>query len=251
MEKILSEIEKNTRPLPQIPLEVKYNTNYHRMNLTDSIDLSDGNYVIGVTSFNTYNSIFNVTSKNNRFIYYDSVMGMKEIILLPGAYEIDQINAEISRQIMNESILSESPITIEADTSTLRSIIRLKDSFSVDFTFSNTLRDLLGFNSRVLTDPVNISDKKVNITDIHRIHLCCDCIVGSLRNGEPSNILFSLILSEPPGAKIVRQPNLILYKHIYKEKLDYIEFWMEDDDRNKIDNHGETVGLTLHMKKNS
>ena len=62
MEKILSEIEKNTRPLPQIPLEVKYNTNYHRMNLTDSIDLSDGNYVIGVTSFNTYNSIFNVTS---------------------------------------------------------------------------------------------------------------------------------------------------------------------------------------------
>ena len=71
MEKILSDIEKNTRPLPQIPLEVKYNTNHYRMNLTDSIDLTDGNYVIGVTSFTTYNSFFNITSKNNKIVYFD------------------------------------------------------------------------------------------------------------------------------------------------------------------------------------
>ena len=152
---------------------------------------------------------------------------------------------------MNQSILSESPITIEADVATLRSIIRLSNGFSVDFTYSNTLRDLLGFNSRVLTDPENISDRKVDIIDIHRLHLCCDCIVGSFRNGQPSNILFSLILNELPGDKIVREPNLVLYKHIYKEKLDHIDFWMEDDDGNEIDNHGETVGFTLHMKKNS
>ena len=49
MEKILSDIEKNTRPLPQIPLEVKYNTNYFKLILEDSIDLSDGNYIMGVT----------------------------------------------------------------------------------------------------------------------------------------------------------------------------------------------------------
>ena len=40
-------------------------------------------------------------------------------------------------------------------------------------------------------------------------------------------------------------------KHIYKEKLDSIEFWMEDDDGNMIDNHGEVVGFTVHIKKNS
>ena len=56
MEKILTDIEKNTRPLPQIPLEVKYKTNHFKMDLQDSIDLTDGNYVIGVSSFNTYNS---------------------------------------------------------------------------------------------------------------------------------------------------------------------------------------------------
>ena len=56
MEKILTNIKKNTRPLPQIPFEVKYKTNHFRMELQDSIDLTDDNYVIGVTSFNTYNS---------------------------------------------------------------------------------------------------------------------------------------------------------------------------------------------------
>ena len=55
----------------------------------------------------------------------------------------------------------------------------------------------------------------------------------------------------PPGVEIVREPNHILYKHLYKQKLDSIEFWMEDDDGNLIDNHGETFAFTLHMKKNS
>ena len=210
MEKILTDIEKNTRPLPQITLEVKYKTNHFKMDLQDSIDLTDGNYVIGVSSFNTYNSIFNVTSKNNKIIYFDGLMYWKEILLPLGAYEIEQINDEIARQLSFE----ESPIILEANTATLHSIIRLNNGFKVDFTQPNTLRDLLGFESVILTEPYNYSKNKVNIIDIHRLHLCCDSIIGSLRNGFPSNILFSIVLNEPPGAKIVREPNLILYKHI-------------------------------------
>ena len=35
------------------------------MPLNESIDLNDGNYIMGIVSFNTYNSIFNIASKNN------------------------------------------------------------------------------------------------------------------------------------------------------------------------------------------
>ena len=42
MEKILTDIEKNTRPLPEIPLEVKYKTNHFKTDLQDTIDLTDG-----------------------------------------------------------------------------------------------------------------------------------------------------------------------------------------------------------------
>ena len=30
----------------------------------------------------------------------------------------------------------------------------------------------------------------------------------------------------------MREPNLVLYKHIDKEKIDFLEFWFEDDDKN-------------------
>ena len=38
-EQFLSQIEKNTRSLPQIAMEVKFNTNFYRMPLNQSIDL--------------------------------------------------------------------------------------------------------------------------------------------------------------------------------------------------------------------
>ena len=63
---ISSQMEKNTRALPQIPIEVKFDTNFDRLVLDESIDLSDGNYSLGVTSFNTYNSLFYVTEKKQQ-----------------------------------------------------------------------------------------------------------------------------------------------------------------------------------------
>ena len=87
-EQFLPQIEKNTRSLPQIALEVKFNTNFYRMPLNESIDLSDGSYVIGVISFNTYNSIFNITEKNN-LLYYNDGSEDKYVELEPGAYEIE------------------------------------------------------------------------------------------------------------------------------------------------------------------
>ena len=111
MEKILADIEKNTRPLPQIPLEVKLKTNHYKMDLQESIDLTDGNYEIGVSSFNPYSSFFNVTSENNEIIFFDGLLYWKILVLPPGAYEIEQINDEISRQLQVEAeSLGDNPI---------------------------------------------------------------------------------------------------------------------------------------------
>ena len=155
------------------------------MVLQDSIDLTDGNYVIGVSSFNTYNSIFNVTSENNKIIYFDGLLYWKEIVLPPGAYEIEQINDEIARHFAAKSLnyipVDSAPIKLEANTATLHSIIRLSDGHKVDFTQPNTLRDLLGFDSLILSEPYNYSKNKVNIIDVHRLHLCCDSIIDSAK----------------------------------------------------------------------
>ena len=51
-----------------VPNEVSFNSDYFKINFQDRIDVSDVNYVFGVTSFNTYNSIFNINSKINKIV---------------------------------------------------------------------------------------------------------------------------------------------------------------------------------------
>ena len=253
MDKILTEIEKNTRPLPQIPMSIEFKTLKHRENLINTLGLTDGDYTIALRSFITYYSIDNVNNTNNKIIYFDGLL-WKEIVFPNGLYEINQINDEIVRQLSLEldfTDSSQSPIILEPNEATGHSIIRLTNGYKIDFTQANTLRELLGFESKILTNSYNHSKNKVNITSINRINICCDCVVGYMKNGAPSNILASIAINEIPHAKIWREPPHPLYVHIYKEKLDFIEFWLEDDHGNIIDNNGEIVSMILHIKKNS
>ena len=51
--------------------------------------------------------------------------------------------------------------------------------YNIDFRQENTIRDILGFDSKIIFAGYNYSDRKVYIIDIDRIHLCCDSIIGS------------------------------------------------------------------------
>ena len=52
------------------------------------IDLSDGEYELGLTTFETYNTIPNVTSANNKFYCGEK---NEEITIPEGSYEINDI----------------------------------------------------------------------------------------------------------------------------------------------------------------
>jgi len=54
-----------------------------------ALDLSNGEYELGLTNFETYNAIPNVTSTNNKF-YFDT---NDKIITIPeGSYELSAVN---------------------------------------------------------------------------------------------------------------------------------------------------------------
>ena len=138
------------------------------MDFQDSIDLKDGNYVIGISAFNTYNSIFNITSENNKLMVFDGLLYWKVLVIPPGAYEIEQINDEITRQLQTEAeSLGDNHKVLEDNTATLHSVIYLKLGYKIDFSQPVTSRELLGFESIVLSNPYNYSENKVNIIDIH------------------------------------------------------------------------------------
>ena len=87
------------------------------------------------------------------------------------------------------------------------------------------------------------------ITTTDKVHLKCDCVDGSIVNGLLEQILFSYILSAPPGYKILKEHNIILYKKINKTRLDSIQFFLEDNNHNPVVLNSETLPFTIQIIK--
>ena len=93
------------------------------------------------------------------------------------------------------------------------------------------------------------SDRPINITGIDKVHLKCDCINGSIRNGTRETIVFSFALDQPPGHKIYKETRLKLFKKLNKRVLSHITFYLEYDDYKPFDFNGETKSFTCQLIK--
>ena len=75
-----------------------------------------------------YNGTFNVTDKNDKFYFAKSISGeagFKQITPVNGAYEIESLNKEYKRIIIDEDHFTDVdyPFTIKPNFSTIGSII--------------------------------------------------------------------------------------------------------------------------------
>ena len=287
------EIVENTLSKPQETLEFKMNKQKESFSFDIPLDLPE-QWMMGVTSLEVYNTIYNITEKNNKlklftteqnlkeykfateFIpkiknlyetsdieeikklindvkykmvifpenYYDelekiidqinqnikdktnildlngigSVSNCLGIEIPPGAYELIDINNVIQQELINScgSLLdSDLNINIEADTISMKSILKTTNPIY----FNSELNKLLGFTKTDYTAGTHISEKPVMITTTDKVHLKCDCVDGSIVNGIREPILFSFNLSAPPGYKIIKEPNIILYRKNKQNKV--------------------------------
>lgn len=141
---LLSQIEINTRKRPQQTFEIKMTTNNETFTIDPPIVLHEGDtvnpqsgYSLGLISLSVYNTIYNVTEKNNNFRYFNGEHWF-DINLPPGTYELTQINEEIQK-------FTGELITIEPNVSTQKSEMILAKGYMVDFTPVNSIAKLLGF----------------------------------------------------------------------------------------------------------
>ena len=140
-----------------------------------------------------------------------SVSNCLGIEIPPGAYELDDITNTIQQELINSCGSSLNPdlkINIKADTKSMKSI--LTTSYSIYF--NSDFNTLLGFTKTDYTAGTHKSEKPVMITTTDKVHLKCDCVDGSIVNGIREQIFFSFNLSAPPGYKIIKDLNIILYK---------------------------------------
>ena len=174
-----------------------------------------------------------------------------EIKLQPGIYELTDLNTAIEQKLRyynqanGEFKINGLSINIEADTISMKSVLTTSNPIY----FNSKLNELLGFKDTNYIEGTHISEKPVMITTTDKVHLKCDCVDGSIVNGIREQILFSFNLSAPPGYKIIKEPNIILYKKINKTRLDSIQFFLEDNNHNPVDFNEETLTFTIQIIK--
>lgn len=213
-------------------------------------------YEAAFLSLDTYNSIPNITAKNNTFVYSsDNGLNWKTITLEKDAYEITQINNEIQRQMIinNDYDQINNSLYINISHSRLSAVIEISDpNYKINFDVENSIGMTLGFEKEILSFGYNKSSRIVDIMNINSILVNIDFIHGSYVNGHRSQAIHSFYPNVGPGYKIreIPQPELIFYP-LTSHYINTVRVWITDQDKNIIDFQGEriTIRIVIRQKK--
>ena len=153
--KLLEEIAYNTRPKIEEHMLIVMDQSTHEEHLFQLLQMNNKQFKIAVTFLSAYNGIFNVTNLNNKFYFKKALIdeNLVQIRIPEGAYEIESLNNEIKRILIDKERYTEAiyPFTIKPNFSILRSIVQITPQGPIfAFVFGDSIGSLLGFDETIL-----------------------------------------------------------------------------------------------------
>ena len=252
---LLEKIVKNTEPKASFYILISDKSTRIRTKFNPLIQLDKTKkYEMALVNLETYYSFPNIDLTNNNFRYSpDNGATWFNIDVPEGSYEITDITEYIQR-IMKENghydtAANQYNITIEPNNNTLKSVVDIGKNYNVDFTTPNSIRTVLGFNSRIYTEGYHESENIVNILSVNSLRVTSDVIESSYTNGGTENIIYSFFPNVGPGYKIVQEPLNLIYLPVTLSTISHMETKLVDQTGKLINLRGEELSIRFHIKE--
>lgn len=200
-------------------------------------------YEIGLLGFESYNSIPNVDSSNNRFYYGDAG---KFIFIPEGTYEVDSIGSYLQSRLTIAD--PNYVISLQTNNNTLKT--SLKCNFPVDLTPDDSVGKLLGLPSKKLQANQEItSEGVVDIFKVNSVLVECNIATGSYINGQAAHTIFQFFPSVAAGFKLVEEPSPVIYLPVTSHTISNITLRVIDQQGRLVNFRGERITIRLHLRK--
>ena len=208
--KLLEQIAFNARPKIEEHMLILMDKSTHQEHLPQPLQTNNKQFKRAVTFLTAYNGIFNFTNSNKKFLFKKSLIDEDfiQIIIPPGAYEIESVNNEIQKINIDKGHYTqdEYPFTTKPNFSTLGSIIEIKPQGSIiGFVYDDSIKNVLGFHETILYKENNLSQNPVDILSFDNIFIETDIAKGMIFKGKGSGILMNFTMSVSPGYKFINR----------------------------------------------
>ena len=255
--KLLEQIAFNTRPKIEEHMLIVMDKSTHEEHLFQPLQKDNKQFKIAVTFLSAYNGIFNVTSDNNKFYFTKSITDDDHYIMIaipPGAYELESLDDEIRRIIINDEHFTEAnyPFKIKPNFSTLGSIIeKSNEESAISFKPSDSIGSLLGFNKRTIYEEYNLSDNPVDILSFENNFIETDIAQGMIFKGRRTGIIHNWTMTVNPGYKYVEKfaGGLSWYMMESKDFISSVNFKLKNENGNLVSFNGQNITFKISIKE--
>ena len=190
------------------------------------------------------------------FCFFKSITDDDHILITipPGAYEIESLNNEIKRIIINQEHYTETnyPFNIKPNFSTLGSIIEISaQGLVITFIPDDSIGDLLGFNKTTIFEEYNLSPNPVDILSVDNIFIETDIAKGLIFKGKRSGLIHNFTMDVDPGYKYIEKfyGGVQWYMMESKDIISTICFKLKNENGNLVSFTGQSITFRLSIKE--